>query len=131
MLEQTEEKDMAKSNPMLSELKKACKGLTVVSETDAELEPFLWDHEGELDEETVVEMSGQEEGTAIEETTVDRFFKEISGGEKKKFADLAKVLKDNLSDIRVYKLGEVEKEVFIVGTTRDGKWVGLKTQVVE
>jgi hypothetical protein len=31
----------------------------------------------------------------------------------------------------VYKVGdEAEREIYIVGTTKDGRWAGLKTSVV-
>jgi hypothetical protein len=34
--------------------------------------------------------------------------------------------------VKVYKVGDdSEKEVYIVGKTLDGKWAGLKTNVVE
>jgi hypothetical protein len=37
-----------------------------------------------------------------------------------------------LSGVRVYKIGdEPETDVYIVGTTKDGQWAGLKTTVVE
>jgi hypothetical protein len=41
-------------------------------------------------------------------------------------------LKEQLSGIKVYKVGEeAEKEVYIVGKKKDGRWAGLKTTVVE
>jgi hypothetical protein len=37
-----------------------------------------------------------------------------------------------LTGIKVYKVGdEAEKQAFVVGKTRDGKWAGLKTTIVE
>jgi hypothetical protein len=42
------------------------------------------------------------------------------------------VLKEQLSDIKVYKAGdEAEKNAYIVGRTKDNRWAGLKTTVVE
>jgi len=122
---------VAKSNPVVTALEKAAKGLVFVSETDAELEPFAWDADGELDEDKVRELAGAEEDAAVEQTTLDRFFRAVPSSKKKQFNDLAKTLKDNLSDVRVYKVGEVEMDVYIVGKAKDGRWAGLKTQVVE
>ena len=46
--------------------------------------------------------------------------------------ELAQVLKEQLSGVKVYKVGdEAEKQVFIVGKTSDWQWAGLKTSVVE
>ena len=52
--------------------------------------------------------------------------------EQARFQKLAQVLKEQLSSIKVYKLGEeAEKAVYIVGKTKEGRWAGLKTSVVE
>jgi Nuclease A inhibitor-like protein len=52
--------------------------------------------------------------------------------DKAKFDKLAKVLQEQLSGIKVYKVGdEAEREVYIVGKAKDGRWAGLKTTVVE
>jgi hypothetical protein len=39
--------------------------------------------------------------------------------------------KDTLDDIRVCRVGEVERDVYIVGKTKGGGWAGLKSKVVE
>src|SRR5262249_6332231 len=45
---------------------------------------------------------------------------------------LAAVLKEQLSGIKVFKVGdEAERDAYVVGKTADGKWAGLKTTVVE
>jgi len=42
------------------------------------------------------------------------------------------VLKEQLSGVQVYKVGdEAEKQVYIVGRTKEGRWAGVKTTVVE
>jgi hypothetical protein len=52
--------------------------------------------------------------------------------DRAEFDELAKVLKEQLSAIKVYKVGdEAEKNAYIVGRTKDGRWAGLKTTVVE
>ncbi len=122
---------MAKSDPVLSILQKAAQGLVFVSDTDAELEPFVWDETGDLTDDRLNELTGHEADTPVEQTTLDKFFRPVPAGKKKQFQDLAKTLKDNLSDIRVYKLGEVEMDVYIVGKSKAGRWAGLKTSVVE
>ncbi len=44
----------------------------------------------------------------------------------------AKVLKEQLSGIEVYRVGdEAEKTAYIAGKTKDNRWAGLKTTVVE
>ena len=42
------------------------------------------------------------------------------------------MLKEQLCGIKVYKVGdEAEKSASIVGRTKDSRWAGLKTTVVE
>ncbi len=77
-------------------------------------------------------MAGAEKGTAVEEMTLDDFFRAVPSHDKAKFDKLAKVLKEQLTGVKVYKLGdEPKKDVYIVGKTEDGQWAGLKTEVVE
>jgi hypothetical protein len=52
--------------------------------------------------------------------------------DKAPFDRLAKVLKEQLSGIKVYKVGdEAERQLYIVGKTKDGQWARVKTTVVK
>jgi hypothetical protein len=45
---------------------------------------------------------------------------------------LRQVIQDQLSGVKVYKVGdEAEREVYMVGKAKDGRLAGLKTTVVE
>jgi hypothetical protein len=44
---------------------------------------------------------------------------------------LAQVLKEQLSGVKVYKVGDEAEKQVVVGKTSDGQWAGLKTTVVE
>ena len=122
----------AKKSPVLDALQKASKGLQFTSETEAGFEPFLWEGTDKLTNQRLVELAGTEKGTAVEEDTLDRFFRAVPAEDKAKFDKLAKALQEQLSAIKVYKVGdEAEKDVYIVGKTKDGQWAGLKTTVVE
>jgi Nuclease A inhibitor-like protein len=48
-----------------------------------------------------------------------------------RYTDLSHAIESNLSDVRVFRVGEVNIAIYIVGKTSDGDIVGLKTQVVE
>jgi len=123
---------MKKQHPIVAALGKAAKGLVYTSETDAPLESFLWEDSSPLSTKHLLELAGAEEGTGVEEETLDSFFHSVPPEDKAKFDQLATVLKGQLSGIKVYKIGdEAEKEAYIVGKTADGNWAGLKTTVVE
>jgi len=123
---------MAKENPALDILQKAVKGLAYTSETDAPLEAFVWDEERGLTKKMVLDVAGFEQNTAIETDTLEDFFQAVPPEDKAKFDELAKTLQEQLSSIKVYKIGdEAEKQAYIFGKTAGGQWAGLKTTVVE
>ena len=47
------------------------------------------------------------------------------------FQALARALEENLSDIEVYKIGEINMPVYVLGRSPAGRWLGLSTRVVE
>ena len=123
---------MKKDDPVLDALKKASKDLQFISETESDLEPFVWKDGGDLTQDRLLELAGVEKGTPVEEMTLESFFHVVPSEDKAKFDKLAKVLKEQLTGVKVYKVGdEPEKDVYIVGKTADGRWAGIKTQVVE
>jgi histidine triad (HIT) family protein len=123
--------DKAK-DPALDALQKASKGLLWPSESEAPLEPFAWKGGDRLTEEQVLKLAGAEEGTSVEPMSLAEFFRTVPPEDKARFDKLAQTLQEQLSGIKVYKIGdEPEKEVYIAGKTRGGQWAGLKTTVVE
>ena len=121
---------MSKSD--LGPLKKAADGLTLPSESDEPIEPIAWGQAGSLGDPDVLRLSGHKPGDRIETTDLNDIFRDaLAGDDAAKFRALIKVLKDSLSDLRVYRIGDVEKDVYIVGKAADGTWAGLKSKVVE
>src|SRR5437762_10103552 len=121
-----------KKSTVVETLKKAVKGLKYTSETETKLEPFLWEDGDKLTDAHLLELAGEEEGTEVEQEGLDDFFHAVPPEDAEKFEKLAKVLKEQLSGVKVYKVGdEAEKQAYIVGETTDGQWAGLKTTVVE
>src|SRR5262249_27674684 len=118
------------SNTVLAALQEAAKGLKYTSETEAPLTPFLWDDGAALTQKHLKELASVE--GAVEEETLDDFLYAVPSEDKAKFDKLAAVLREQLTGIKVYKVGdEAEKQAFVVGKTSAGKWAGLKTTVVE
>jgi len=48
-----------------------------------------------------------------------------------RFHNLVSVLKQNLSQLQVYRVGNIEIDVYIVGVTDGGGLAGLSTKLVE
>ena len=114
-------------------LAKASKGLLFPSGASVSLGPFLWGNAGDkLTKDKVRQLAGAPKGAAIEETTLDDLLSTVPEEDRPQFDKLAAAVKQQLSGVKVYKVGdEPERQVYVVGKTSDEKWAGLKTTVVE
>jgi len=130
------------SHATVEALKKASKGLLYQSETDAPFEVFTWrGGKNGLSKKKVLELGKHDAGAPVEEESLDDFFGELTKEEDwhgpeekadaKKYQSLLKAVKEHLSGAKVFKVGEREKAVYIVGKTPEGDWAGLKTKAVE
>jgi hypothetical protein len=123
---------MAKANPILKELKDAAKGLLFPSETDAPIEAFVWPGAASPPDEAAVRANAKvAKGTPVEKTTLPDLTRTIPEESRGDFLPLFGVLAHHLSGTVVFKVGEVNIDVYIVGRTADGQYAGVKTQVVE
>jgi hypothetical protein len=71
-------------------------------------------------------------GAAVEEGSLDDLFGAVPQQEEARFAKLRQAVQEQLLGAKVYTVGdEPERQVYVVGKTKDGKWAGLKATVVE
>jgi hypothetical protein len=134
---------MKKTSELIAELEQATKGLLVQSESDYPVAPFSMEAKGarQISAPFLMESMGLASDLPVEEVTMDEFFHlavtdEDWHGPKQRekvqrFRRLVQTLKENLSDIIVYRIGEVEIDVFVVGKTEQGDFAGVSTRVVE
>lgn len=90
--------------------------------------------------EKLLEQSNLPADTPIETVTIERFFapalreqswyNEEELETRNRYQQLFNFLTEQLNDLRVYRLAEVEIDVYVLGTVED-KTVGLKTTVIE
>src|ERR1700678_2259804 len=105
-------------DPVVAVLGKAARGLVYTSESEDKLEPFVWQDSDPLTPKHLLALVGAEAGTAVEESTLEDFLHAVPPEDKAGFDRLAAVIKDQLSGVKVYKIGdEAEKDVYIVGKT--------------
>ena len=132
---------MAKSDAsLLRELKRLTKGLMFQSESDYPVEPFMLEagRGAATAAEVVASLKPDAEARAAD---FDSFFAAATEEQDwhdaeararvKKFRALVKSLKENLADIQVFKAGDAESDVYVVGKTASGNFAGVKTKVVE
>ncbi len=134
---------MTKTNSeILEQLKQASSGLLFMSESDYPIEVFLW--EGvtpPVTPEIVLQQTSHGQDTPHEVVDIDSFFSRATTpqdwyeDEEKavvaKFQKLLEVIKSNLKNPQVYRLGRIEIDVYIIGETQRGNLAGISTQVVE
>jgi histidine triad (HIT) family protein len=117
---------------VLAALQQAAEGLVYTSESEDRLEAFLWEDGAKLTRKHLLELAGAAAGTRVEESSLEDFLHAVPPEDRPKFDRLARVIGEQLSGVKVYKVGdEAEKEAYVVGKTGDGRWAGLKTTVVE
>jgi len=89
----------------------------------------------------LLQLTNHPPDTPVELRTVDEFFAHATAEEDwhdqderetaKRFQNLVNFLKQNLSQLQVYRVGSVSIDAYIVGVTQSGDWTGLSTKLVE
>lgn len=123
---------------LTEELKRLTRGLTYLSESDFPVEPFFMEGQGRM---IITPDDLPTAKKPVAEGDFDAFFahaiavQDWHGPEDRetaaRFRALVKTLKENLTDIKVYKAGEIEIDVFVMGRTAEGDFAGVTTRVIE
>ena len=129
-------------NNVLLDLQTAITDLLYTSETDAPFEIVHWKKQDTIGSTAdLVDSIGKSSGLPIEEVGFEDFFRDLiqdrewhdADGKKtvEKYRNLLTVLKEHLTDPKVFKVGEFEIDIYIVGQTTTGGWAGIMTTAVE
>jgi Nuclease A inhibitor-like protein len=129
------------NSEIIAILKQASEGLLFISESEYPFLVFLWSDISPVTPEKVVQQTDHSPDTPIKVIEVDDFFRVATKEEDwhspseqetvKKFQNLVQVIKANLSNPQVYRLGSKEADVYILGTTPSSDLAGLSTKIVE
>ncbi|MCT7955848.1 nuclease A inhibitor family protein [Laspinema palackyanum] len=121
------------------ELTKLTQDLLWMSEADYPWEVVSCDCSN-ITPEQLLEQNNLPSDTPVETLSIERFFapalreqswhNEEERTTRNRYQELFNFLTEQLKDLIVYRLGEVEIEVYVLGTLEE-KTVGLKTTVVE
>jgi hypothetical protein len=132
---------MKSDEQIVKELKQASGQLLMMSESDYPFDVVRWEQTAEVNPEALRRIAGQSAGASVASESIEEFFRaamteyEGQGEEARRMAEnfrkLVQALKTNLQDVRVYKVGEINIPVYIVGRAPSGHWLGLSTRVVE
>ncbi len=134
-------KDERASEELFTRIAEACRGLVYVSEIDAEVTPYTSPIRGMDALEIILQHNGRQAEDAVDEmrsgelfgrlTALREWFGERERVRAKKFLELQKLLEENLDPLKVYRLGKIRIDIFIVGFDKAGRLMGVKTGAVE
>jgi hypothetical protein len=132
---------MKNDEDVMEELKEMTEGLLFMSESDYPFEIVCWKGLTEITPQYLRGREGQAEDAPVERVSVDEFFRvaisedngraEESRSAAKRYRELAELMREQLEELRVYRVGEINITVYIVGRAQTGHWLGVSTHVVE
>jgi Nuclease A inhibitor-like protein len=135
------QKNNKNDGDLFSRLKTACEGLVYISETDAPLLAFSGPATDAVTADTILQQAGLPAETPVEERQFAEFFARLTAindwydDERKacakRFLDLQKLLEENLRELKVFKVGRIQLDIFVVGIDKDGCLTGVTTRAVE
>ena len=118
-----------KDSELIDRLKQASDGLLWLSESDYPFETVYWENVDDINSK-VLQATDCTPETTIEVRELDSFFKRVTEekdwyndeemAECKRYQELVHLLKTHLTDIKVYRVGEVEVNCYILGKTKSG-----------
>lgn len=118
--------DMATEVKWLGE---AVQGLTYPSETDAPLEAFSHRPSYLSQQQLACRLCGKLTDSKVSEMPLDEFLATLSSSNLDKYLMFDTPVR-NLGDPKVYRIGEIQVSIILIGQCSDG-WAGIKTLSVE
>jgi hypothetical protein len=121
------------SGSVKSVLEKATKGLLFMSESDEPFDVLEWPAEGELTSEEILRLSGNAPGTPVTQQPIAQFFDDAvaqQDDDKDALGNLRAAIEGSLANPKVFRVGETEIAIYIVGK-EGNRWMGVKTKAVE
>jgi hypothetical protein len=110
-------------------------------ETDAPFEVINSPAQGELTQALLLQLTEHPPDAPVKVVSADDFFARATQEEDwhdeeeretvKRFQNKVSVLKQNLSQLQVYRVGSIDIDAYIVGLRDGGELAGLSTKLVE
>ena len=129
------------SKGLAEQIKKAAENLSYSSETDAEISAFVGSTAAAVDKNEILRQTSAAADSAVEEKDFTEFFARLTaiqdwyGDEEKetvrKFIRLKEVLENNIRDLKVFRIGKIELDIYVVGLDAENTFLGIKTKAVE
>ncbi len=127
------------ADPLLDDLARLTDGLLLPSESDAPLAPTRLAQAPSP--EALRSASGAPEDAPVEEGSLEALFVDLERerpsqdereqAEARRFQALHAFFRERLREGKVFRVGQTEIEVWVLGQDEQGRWVGLRSRVVE
>ncbi len=123
-------------------LKQSSTGLLMMSESEYPFEVINWGSKCEpLTTQKILQITNHPQDSLIEEVELEYLFRNIAFAQEwhdehqkqevVKFQTLFNTLKDNLEEIKVYRVGTSSIDIYIIGKTPTDDLIGLSTKAIE
>lgn len=126
---------------MKQTLKSLTKDLIYISETDAEIVPFVLGKAEDVTAKDLLAQLGRPAATPVETVNAEAFFARLTAvndwfgprerQRAKRFQELKQLLDEELTDLKVFKIGKIQIDIYIVGSDKEGRLAGVRTKAVE
>ena len=133
--------EMPKVNSFVKKVKELSEGLYYISETDAEILLFEGTKVEVVTKEIILSQTKNAPNAPIEERNFTEIFARLTvvqdwfGDEEcaiaKRFSALQNFLEENLKDLRVFKIGSIQIDIYFVGLDAEGNLMGIQTKAIE
>lgn len=131
---------MPTTQDLIPELEAACEGLLWRSETDCPFEVAVLSTHDQLPSIDRL-LKNYPDDTPVATVSLDDFFGQATLERAwfdsreltlvKRYRNLRDLLETTLENLQVYRIGNVEMDVYLIGETEDEQLIGVKTKVVE
>ena len=130
---------LPEENSFSDQIKTIVKDVYYISESDSEIFPFVGKEATSVSADELLRQLGRTD--AVEERDFEDFFKRLTtmqewfGDEEtataNKFLELKEMLLKNLKDVKVFKVGKIQVDIYIVGLNAESLIAGVWTKAVE
>lgn len=130
------------ASEIISALQEAIQGLLYLSESDEPFAAVSWKEEGKpLDPKRLLDLAGHIPANPVQVISLDDFFRELTQekewygeaerADAQRYRKLLAVIQSRLNDPKVFRIGRIKVDIYIIGQTPEGDWAGVKTTAVE
>ena len=127
---------------LIHSLRRLTGDLIFTSETDAPVDVIHGGKVSILSMENVLKQFAENRpGEPVQEISPREFFdrlvkiREWYGTEERnraiRYAELRDLLKDSLRDLKVFRVGRVQIDIYVVGLNKEDELVGIRTKAIE